>query len=87
MIFIIIAINVSQNDLIKKNFLSNFEGSFQTKKARRQKSSKKHLDEKLKTQEKIFEKKKNDLDDKKFEQIPLNDVKPELFTFDLIEED
>ena len=59
----------------------------QTKKARRQKSSKKHLDEKLKTQEKIFEKKKNDLDDKKFEQIPLNDVKPELFTFDLIEED
>ena len=59
----------------------------QTKKARRQKSSKKHLDEKLKTQEKIFEKKKNDLDDKKFEQIPLSDVKPELFTFDLIEED
>ena len=59
----------------------------QTKKARRQKSSKKHLDEKLKTQEKIFEKKKNDLDYKKFEQIPLNDVKPELFTFDLIEED
>ena len=36
---------------------------------------------------KIFEKKKNDLDDKKFEQIPLSDVKPELFTFDLIEED
>ncbi|MFW2443333.1 hypothetical protein ACN4FT_11155 [Aliarcobacter butzleri] len=69
-------------------------GSFQieenskikTKKARRQKSSKKHLNEKLKAQEKIFEE-ENIVNNKMLEQNIFNNIKPELFTFDLIEED
>lgn len=57
-----------------------------TKKARRQKSSKKHLNEKLKAQEKILEK-ESIVNNKTLEQNIFNNIKPELFTFDLIEED